>query len=204
MTIISKCKCEICDNANSIFNINYTEKYKVCSSCYAGFKLYYKDNIDSNSVAGLKVISKYILSNVLEDCKPNIHRDFNYSLQSKSLGKVQLRCDVLHLDSWLFCNLNDQDTNFYFLFGYNNYKTEILKVWCIPNKDPIINSTKLKIHNNETGWSRFEEYELDSEVFNNEYWDISYASIPEFRNYIPKEVYNTNTRCLPTIQEQST
>lgn len=199
MTII---KCEICDNDINTSNITYIRTYRVCPGCYSGFKLYCKGNIDPNSPTGLKVISKHILSHVLEYCKPDLHVGFNYSLQSESLGKVQLRCDVLHRNSWKFYDMNNPEVDYYFLLGYNKDKTEILKVWCIPGNDPIINSTRLRVHNNKTGWCRFEEYELDSEVFNNEYWDISYASIPEFRNYIPKEEYITNTVYLPTIQEQ--
>lgn len=187
ITIIKK--CEHCGSTDYLY-INNKFGHFFCDQCYNSLRYNIKTNIDPKSITGLNVISRYVISNVLQDCKPSILTDYSYGLQSDTLGRIHVKCDELaqYKHSWAFRELNAKYINYYYCLAFDKNRTEILHVWEIPADEPVLRCGKIRVYTSKSSLKRLEEYELDMSIFNEAYYNINISYIPEFENYLPDRV----------------
>lgn len=180
--------CEICETTESLSWYSRND-LKICYCCYQALQSdSYLGTLNPNSGRGIAVITEHVVFKVLNDCeKCNTFRTYNakYDLISKSLGTINVKTSALHIySSWRFGKRKEQTIpDYYICLGFDEDRTEIIKVFQIPGKDSIVRYYGIFITNTQKGLGRVKQYEIDAVPYNNFYQNLDIYTLPEFSNY---------------------
>ena len=179
--------CEICNEPISK-NIHTLNGMNVCHSCYASLHKYLEGTIDPDSLTGFQIKMKHVVSDVLGDCRIISLPKYPYTLYSDLLGIISIKTSKLSNNKWLFDRGSFKlapDT--YIFVCLTSDKTSIEHVYIIPENASIFPKSGLTITNSDIGLERFEEFEVESDIFNAIYQNINLEELPEFRNFYKTE-----------------
>jgi hypothetical protein len=145
--------------------------------------------LSCTSDRGWAVITEHITCVVLGDCI-NINKECFISpidLYSKRYGNIDVKSSKLsyHKNSynWNFRKRRRSKIPDYFMcIGFNEDKTQIVKVWLIPSGSDVVNTLGIYITNSNSGLERVYTYELDPTPYNEVYQDLDLTMLYEFRN----------------------
>jgi len=167
-------KCELCGITKTIQWHN-KNGLKVCRKCYSSDGNYLKGTLDPKSNIGIRVITEYIVSGVLNS--------------SKKYGNIDIKSGKLRKDNgWYFYKQSASIIpDHYICLGFNEDRTEILRVFVIPRNSNLVTTRGISITNNNS--DRTLKYEVDPKPYNSFYKSLNLTTLSEFRNL---ENNNTN------------
>ena len=160
---------------------------------YATKHKYLKGITDPNSFQGISIITEHVVYMVLNDCeKCNTRHNFHapYDLISKKYGTINVKSAILHQSnkvspsmSWKFIVKNNlMKPDYYICIGFNEDRSEILKIWIIPSNAKIVKNTAISITNSSKSLIKAIQYEVNSAKYNKIYKNLDIYLLPEFCN----------------------
>jgi hypothetical protein len=162
-----------------------------CNNCNNCERTYVNGSLDPQCPTGIGVITEYIVLNVLKDaisCNTLDNFHAKVDLISKTYGEIDVKSAKINkVNSWKFTPNIEHHPDNYICLGFNIDKTEILKVWIIPNDSKIIARTGISITNSQRGLEKAQQYEVDPEPYNKVYQELDIYSLPEFCNLQKEE-----------------
>ena len=179
--------CEICGTTESLSWYSKND-LKVCYCCYqASRSNSYSGVLNPNSGRGIAAITEHVVYDVLKDCeKCNTFRNHNakYDLISNSLGTINVKTSaLLKTNVWHFGRRANQTIpDYYICLGFNEDRTEIVKVFQIPGNSDLVKSYGIAITNTKRGLKKVLQYEIDATPYNNLYQNLDIYTLPEFSN----------------------
>jgi len=149
--------------------------------------------LNIKSPTGQATITEHVVFTVLGDCvKLNTNEKFTslYDLESKSLNNIDVKSSSLmtrykptSLTRWCFhLHINTENPDNFVCIGFNQDRSEIVKVWVIPGNCDKTHSANINVTNTANGLSKFKEYEVDAAPYNTIYKNLNIYELPEFRN----------------------
>lgn len=146
--------------------------------------------VDPRSPQGMAVITEYLVSEVLTDCKNCNAEKYNdfYDLISSVYGSINVKSSKMVEKStdnnyWSFGNNNKKVPDYYFCIGFDKTMETILHVWVIDSCSELASGASIRISNNILDTESVKRFEVDSTEYNERYQKIDISVFKEFENY---------------------
>lgn len=195
-------ECVICGTSETVLWHHDEDGNFVCNKCHCNERQYFHGNLDPNSRLGAGVISEHVISLVL-NCTNCNSEYFNseYDLMSEKYGTINAKSSRLKIHgdtnsyNWNFRILsNAKIPDHYICVGFNEDRSEIMRVWIVPNNADIVAKCSITVTNSPRGLKRASQYEVDPTPYDEVYQSLDITTLPEFRNI----KQNDTTISLPT------
>jgi len=182
--------CELCKSNHTTDNWRIINGKRLCNKCATGKRYYMKGILQPNCDTAIGVITEYVVYNVLTDsinCNDLNNFHATYDLISNTYGNINVKSAKLCSDKGVFYwrfgkRINQKIPNYYICLGFNENRTDILKVWIIPGTSNLVTKHGIKITNSIIGLKRALQYEVDAAPYNKVYQNLDIYSLPEFCN----------------------
>ena len=173
------CGCSKDKNKHGLYyDIN---KNILCAACYNKYD-YKFGRLSKESYVGKGFIAEKIIAktlNIDKHCIELINFIHPFDLYNDQYKRIDVKsCKLLNNKGnnfhWNFRLNKNGKADTYILMGLDENRKNILKIWIINVNDELIkNNTQLGISNSEKGLSRFKQFEVDPEPFNETYHSMS-------------------------------
>lgn len=163
---------------------------------------YIKGELDPDSFVGFATITEYVVLEVLGDAKKEKFCA-PYDLISESLGKINVKYSIIHRGyvktvnktyKKLFWDFSKPEASkvpdYYICLGFDEYQTEIIRVWKIPGNSEVV--TKRGILIRTISEDRFKKYAIDPAIYDKTFQDLDIKTKPEFCNSTKPKVCENN------------
>jgi len=140
--------------------------------------------LDPDSLVGFATITEYTVLKVLGDATKEKY-GAPYDLISSSLGTINVKYSIIHVDRnkryWFFSKpRSSKIPDYYICLGFDEFQTEIIRVWLIPGNSKEIAKDGISISENKD--ERLKRYFVNPKIYNKTFQKMDIKKLPDFCN----------------------